>query len=171
MKKILMLTVLFVLGCGAIPTIRPIPTYDDFPPPPPMTPIVEWPQITPTTTIEPRMRPILPSDLPEAETFFLIVKTSLAAGDDTGMAARVKYPLPVRLNGQTILIKDKAEFAARYNEIFDTGFIQALSDIDEANLTLLSNGVQAGTGVLWFNYFCVDLACSDAQFLITQINK
>ncbi len=170
MKKILILAVLLVMGCGAIPTIRPIPTYNDFPPPP-MTPIVEFPQVTLTATIEPRMRPILPSDLSEAETFFLIVKTSMAAGDDMGIAERVKYPLSVRLNGQTMMIKDKAEFANQYAKIFDAAFVQALADIDEANLTLLSNGVQVGDGVLWFNYFCVDLACSDAQFLITQINK
>ena len=170
MKKILILAVLLVMGCSAIPTIRPIPTYDDSPPPP-MTPIVEFPQVTVTATIEPRMRPILPSDMPEAESFFLIVKTSMAAGDDTGIAERVKYPLSVRLNGQTLMIKDKAEFANQYAKIFDADFVQAFSKIDESNLTLLSNGVQVGDGVLWFNYFCVDLACSDAQFLITQINK
>jgi hypothetical protein len=170
MKKILLLAVLLVTSCSAMPTVQTIPTFNDFPPPP-MTPIVEFPQITATATIEPRMRPILPSDMQEAETFFVLVKTSMLAGNDTGIAERVKYPLAVKVNGQTMMIKDKAEFANRYAKIFDTEFVQAISNIDESNLTLLSNGVQAGNGLIWFNYFCVDLACSDAQFLITKINK
>ena len=156
---------LFSAGCSLIPT------PDDFPPPPPMTPIVEFPQVTATATIEPRMRPILPNDMQDAETFFLIVKTSMAAGDDTGIAERVKYPIRVRVSGQELVLKSEKEFLDQYEKIFDQGFVTTLSDIDESNLSLLPNGIQVGNGELWFNYFCVDLACSDAQFLITQINK
>jgi len=165
MKKILILIVILLAGCSLIPT------PDDFPPPPPMTTIVEFPQVTATTTIEPNMRLILPDDMQDAETFFLIVKTSLAAGDDGGIAERVKYPIRVRANGQVTVLKDQNEFLDQYEKIFDQGFVTALSDIDESDLTLLPNGVQVGNGELWFNYFCVDLACSDSQFLITQINK
>ena len=136
-----------------------------------MTVIVEFPQVTPTTTIEPRMRPVLSEDLQDAETFFLILKTSIAAGDDTGVAERVKYPIRVRVNGEEFMLKDKNEFLAQYDRIFDQEFYTRLSDIDESSLTLLPNGVQVGNGELWFNYYCVDLTCSDSQFLITQINK
>src|SRR5512143_4036811 len=136
-----------------------------------MTPIVEWPQVTATTTIEPNLRPILPNDMQDAETFFLIIKTSMAAGDDVGIAERVKYPIRVRENGQEFVLKDQNGFLDQYETIFDQGFVATLSNIDESNLTLLPNGVQVGNGELWFNYFCVDLSCSDSQFLITRINK
>jgi len=43
--------------------------------------------------------------------------------------------------------------------------------MDEENLTLFPNGAQVGNGEVWLNYFCTDLTCTDAQFLITQINK
>ena len=161
----MVLVLFFTTGCGFLPT------RDDFPPPPPMTPIVEWPQVTPTTTLEPRMRPILSNDMHDAETFFLIVKTSLAAGDDLKIAESIKYPVRVKISGQEGLLKDQREFLDQYEKIFDQGFITALFEMDEANLTLLPNGVQVGNGELWFNYFCVDLSCSDAQFLITQINN
>ncbi len=165
MKKTLILIVILLAGCSFIPT------PDDFPPPPPMTPIVEFPQVTATVTLEPRIRPILSNDMQDAETFFLIIKTSMAAGDDIGIAERVKYPLYVRLNGKEIVFKDQREFLDQYEKIFDEGFINVLFDIDESDLILLPNGVQVGNGELWFNSFCVDLTCSDAQFLITQINK
>jgi hypothetical protein len=165
MKKILLLVALFLTGCALIPT------PNDFPPPPPMTPIVEWPQITATATIEPRLHPILSSDMQDAETLFLIIKTSMAAGDDVGIAELVKYPLHVNLDGQNILFKDQSDFLDLYEKIFDPDFIDVLFEIDESELTLLPDGVRVGTGELWFNSFCVDLTCSDAQFLITQINK
>jgi hypothetical protein len=165
MKKILFLAILFSMGCNALPT------PDDFPPPPPMTPIVEFPQVTPTTTLEPNLRPVLPDDMQEAKTFFLILKTAIAAGDDTGVAQRVRYPVRVRIAGKETFFPNPDEFLANYQKIFDQEFVTRLSDIDETNLTLLPNGVQVGNGELWFNYYCVDLSCSDSQFLITQINK
>jgi hypothetical protein len=165
MKMVLLLIVFFLTGCGFIPT------PEDFPPPPPMTPIVEFPQVTATATIEPRTRPILPNDIQDAETFFLIIKISVAAGDDMGIAKLVKYPIRVRMDAQEIVFNDQHEFLDQYEKIFDEGFINVLFEIDESDLTLLPNGMQVGNGELWFNYFCVDLTCSDMQFLITQINK
>ena len=164
MRKVILLAVFFMTGCGLLRT------PDDFPPPP-LTVIVEVPQVTATTTLEPRLRPILPDDLQDAETFFLIVKTSMAAGDDVRIAESVKYPIRVTMDGQSILLKDQREFLDQYETIFDQDFITTLFEMDETNLTLLPNGVQVGNGELWFNYFCVDLSCSDAHFRITQINR
>ena len=164
MRTMIALAVFLIAGCG------PVPTPDDFPPPP-MTVIVEVPPVTATTTLEPRLHPILPDDLQDAETFFLIVKTAIAAGDDRKIAELVKYPIHVNFAGRENLLRDQQEFLNQYEKIFDEGFINTLFEIDETNLTLLPNGVQVGNGELWFNYFCTDLSCSDAQFLITRINK
>ena len=176
MKKIIWLAVsVIVLACNQFipPTLAPTP--NEFPPPPPMTPIVEWPQVTATATLEPHLQTILPDDMDDAETFFLIVKTNIAAGNDVGVARLVKYPIQVTMNGGDILLvklfNDQAEFVDFYDQIFDPEFATAIFNMDDSELTLFSNGVQAGTGELWFNYFCMDLTCSDAQFLITQINK
>jgi len=165
LRKLIGLAVFLITGCGLAPT------PDEFPSPPPMTVIVEVPQVTATITLEPRLRPILPADLQDVETLFLIVKTAIAAGDDLKVAELVKYPIRVTLEGQESLLKDRQEFLDYYEKIFDEGFIQTVFEMDETNLTLLPNGVQAGNGELWFNYFCTDISCSDAQFLITQINK
>jgi len=98
MKKLFWFIVpIVILACNQL-----IPTPNDFPPPPPITPIVEFPQVTATTTLEPRLRPILPEDMQNAETFFLILKTSIAAGDAVGVARMMKYPLRVHMNGQDV---------------------------------------------------------------------
>lgn len=127
--------------------------------------------ITATSTIEPRMQPVLPADMPDARTFFLIVKTRLMAGDDQGIAASVKYPFFTTIDGQRIKFNNPTEFLESYEKIFDEQMVTALANIDEETLVLLPNGVRAGNGEMWFNLFCVDLACSDSQFLITQINR
>ena len=163
-RKATLLAVVWMTGCGSLPTPDKFPT-------PPTTVIVEIPQVTPTTTLEPRLRPILPDDLQDAETTFLILKTAIAAGDDRKVAESVKYPIRVLLRGQELLIKDENEFLEQYEKIFDQEFAMRLFEMHETNLTLLPNGVQVGNGEIWFNYFCVDLACSGSQFLITQINK
>jgi hypothetical protein len=164
MKRFLIAVVILLAGCTAVPT------PDDFPPPP-MTVIVEFPQVTATATIEPRLRPTLSDDMNDAETFFLVIKTSVAAGNATTVVESIKYPIRVKVNGQAITIKDQDGFLAQYGNIFDQRFISTLSDIDESSLSLLPDGVQVGSGELWFNSFCVDLACLDSHFLITQIIK
>jgi len=167
MKKLFWLIApIIILACNQL-----IPTPNDFPPPPPLTPILEFPQVTATSTIEPRSRPVLPDDMDDAKTFFLILKTSIAAGDDLGVSKLVKYPIHVNLNGQDLLLHDQSEFLDAYDQIFDPEFATAIFNMDEAELSLQPNGVKTKNGELWFNYYCADLTCSDSQFLITQINK
>ena len=165
MKWILLLTIILLLGCGLFSG------PNDFPPPPEMTPIVEWPQVTATATMEPRLRPVLSKDMQDAETFILILKTSMAAGDDQRIAESVKYPLRVRIDGQEMLLLNESEFLSVYEKIFDQEFVDRIFEFDESDLLLLADGFQAANGALWFNYFCVDPECSESQFLITQINK
>ena len=152
-KFIWLIASIIVLACN--PFIPPLlaPTPDDFSPSPPMTPIVGFPQVTATTTIEPDPRLILPDDMDEAETFFLIVKTSIAAGDDIGVSKMVKYPIHVNINGWDLLLHDSAEFVDAYDQIFDPSLLPP-------SLTWTK-----------LNYPSSPMACSGSQFLITQINK
>jgi len=138
MKKLLWLIApIIILACNQL-----IPTPNDFPPPPPLTPILEFPQVTATSTIEPRSRPVLPDDMDDAETFFLMLKTSLAAGDNLGVAKMVKYPIHVNENGQDKLIANQSDFVEAYDQIFDSEFVAAIFDMDEAELSLQPNGVK-----------------------------
>jgi len=133
MKKVLLLVApILVLACyQLVPTPNDFPAppsatpINEFPPPPPMTPIVEFPVVTATVTLEPHLRPILLDDMQGAETFFLIVKTSIAAGDDEGVAKLVKYPIHVSVNGQDLLIENQTEFVDAYDQIFDPEFATA----------------------------------------------
>jgi len=163
MKRIIPLAVLiFSLACASI-----TPTPDDFPPPPPMTVIVELPNVTAVPTFELLPRPITSEDMLDAQTFFLLLKTRVLSGDAVGVAESVRYPLAVGADA----IATADEFVASYNVIFNDKVTAALTNTNEEDLTLLPDGVRVGRGEVWFNLFCVDAACSDTKFLITQINN
>lgn len=165
MKRIIPLVVLFLsLACATI-----IPTPNDFPPPP-MTVIVEnFPTPFVTTTIEPRPVMITQEKMLDAHTFQLILVTRIAAGDSIGIAETVKYPITVDIDGP-VVISTADEFENYYDRIFTDDVIAALNETNEESLVLLPEGVRVGRGEIWFNLYCVDLTCSDTQFLITQIN-
>lgn len=169
MKKYLLLFGLVFLSCSTLMPARPTP--DDFPPPP-MTVIVEdFPTPFATTTLEPRPVLITQEDMLEAQNFHLILVTRIAAGDSTGVAETVKYPITVNIDSQPTVISTAEEFETDYDRIFTDNVIEALADTSEENLLLLLEGIRIGQGEVWINLFCVDLACSDTQFLITQVNN
>ena len=165
MKKYILFFALLSLSCSSL-----IPTPDDFPEPP-MTVIVEdFPTLVITPTVETRIAVITSDKMAEAQTFQLILLTMVAAGDSLGIAEMVKYPLSVNLD-DTSLILNADEFEENYDRLFTEQVIEVISDTSESNLTLLPEGVRVGRGEIWFNLFCMDAACSETQFFITQINN
>ena len=161
MKKIIPLIVLmFSLACATI-----IPTPNDFPPPP-MTVIVELPNVTVVPTFQVRPLPISAEKMDDARTFLLLLKTRVLSGDSVGVSETVRYPIAVGPNA----IASADEFVAKYDTIFNDKVMAALTNTNEEDLVLMADGVRVGHDELWFNLFCMDEACSDTQFLITQIN-
>jgi hypothetical protein len=166
MKKVTLLALLlFSLACANI-----IPKPDDFPEPP-MTVIVEdFPTLFVTATIEPRLAMITHEKMLDARTFQLILVTRIAAGDSIGITEMVKYPIHVDIDGPAV-ISTADEFENYFDQIFTDEVVAALNETNEEDLILLPEGVRVGRGEIWFNLFCVDVACADQEFLITQINN
>lgn len=165
MKKYVLFFALLSLSCSSL-----IPTPDDFPEPP-MTVIVEdFPTLVITPTVETRIAVITSDKMADAQTFQLILLTMVAAGDSLGIAEMVKYPLSVNLDDISLIL-NADEFEENYDRLFTEQVIEVISDTSESNLTLLPEGVRVGHGEIWFNLFCMDAACSETQFFITQINN
>ena len=165
MRKLFPLFCLLLAACASV-----LPTPNDFPPPP-STVIVEFPTAAFfTQTPEPRRQPVTEDDMVDARNFLLILRTRVAAGDDYGIAESVKYPITVNVGGP-VEIFTAEEFVAQYDRIFNDKVIHALTNMGEEDLIRLPPGIRIGQGEIWFDLFCVDAACSDTQFLITQINN
>ena len=165
MKKAIFLFSFLLPACLFLP-----PTPNDFPPPP-ATVIVEFPNVTVTPIVEMRPRPVMQSDMSDAQTFLLIIKTQIAAGDYYGFAEKVHYPINVDSEGKMKAFTTPDEFARNIDSILTDNILKALVESNEEDLLLLPEGIRVGHGELWLNLFCVDAACADVQFLITQINN
>jgi hypothetical protein len=165
-KKLIPAIALLLAACTAI-----FPTPNEFPPPPPMTLIVEPTFPLPTATLEPRLRPITSDDMLEARNFFLIIKTQLIAGDDFGFAEKVHYPIQMTLDGKKTRFSEPDELAKILRAALSPKVMDAIAQTSEDDLILLPDGIRVGHGELWFNLFCSDAACTNTQFLITQINN
>lgn len=168
MKKLTLLFPLLIIACGFI-----IPTPNDFPSPPPtvLTTIIEFPPMTVAPTPEMHPRPVMQSDMDDARTFLMIVKTQIAAGDTYGFTENIHYPLNVVSEGKMRAFTSRDELAENIDSILTDKIRKAINEANEEDLMLLPEGVRVGHGELWFNLFCVDAACSDTQFFVTQINR
>jgi len=167
MKKLFLLGLLVFLSLACL--LEP----NDFPPrPPEMTVIVEFPPATPAPpTPTPAAQFIGSDEMSAAETFFLILKTSAAAGDSARIAESVYYPINVKIDGQMTTLHNADEFAKHYAQVFDQAMLEAILNTSEADLSNLPGGIRVGNGELWFGLFCLDPACAEPVFLITQINN
>ena len=47
----------------------------------------------------------------------------------------------------------------------------SILEADDDDVKLMLDGVKVADGALWFNQFCTNSTCTEAQFLITQINN
>jgi hypothetical protein len=164
LKKIFLLMVFLLAACRSVP-----PTSDDFPLPPTM--IVDFPTPVPATaTLEPRLRPVTDQEMSEARDFFLVLLTRVVSGDSYGIAENVKYPITVNIDGpRSITTAD--EFVSYYDRIFNDTIIDVVTNTNEGDLIYLPGGIRLGHGEIWFNLYCTDPTCVDAEFLITQINN
>ncbi len=164
-----LIAALLLLSFACIPIL---PTPDDFPPPP-WTPIVEFPTPAspPTATLAPRLRPILASDMADARTLFLLTQVAITAGDSALIAERVLYPITVYIDGRPTTISSASSFEDAYPTIFQGRLQDAILSASENELVLMPDGIHAADGTLWFNLYCLDPTCIESRFLITRINN
>jgi hypothetical protein len=165
MKKSILIPLLLLAACGQI-----APTPNGLPPPP-LTVIVEFPPRTAEPTFVPWTTPILIKDMSDARTFYLIIKTQAIAGDDESIAQSIFYPINAKIDGETRTIRSADEFLENPRKILNDKVIKALVDNGEEDLVNGVVGIRVGNGELWFNLFCMDAACTEKEFLITQINN
>ena len=163
MRRLFLICGLILAGCTAIP---PTPNL----PPPPQTVIVEvpWPTVTPIPAD--RIKPITDTDLSEAGTFLLILKTMVIAGDSGGVAERVAYPLIVSVDGELLVLQNAADFEQSYDRIVNQHILEVLAASDEDDLLFTFGGIKLGNGELWFNQYCMDGACTQGELKISEIN-
>ena len=85
----------------------------------------------------------------KASQFVTVFKSNINKNDKKAISELISYPLRVNTApGKFYLIKDKHEFVAKYNKLFNQETIQALKNND--HIFCNYQGAMIGSGI-WFN--------------------
>jgi len=82
----------------------------------------------------------------------------------------VRFPITIKVDGQPRAFVYASELTEFMPRILSTDTIARLIAVDESELVYTPDGVQVLGGVIVFNLICLDPACENTQFLITEIN-
>src|SRR5215210_6376573 len=160
MKKLILMIALLLAGCGSLEMpFLGTKVADQYP-----TPL-------PTPTLAVITRPIGPDEMEEALNFFYELKIHVASGEYEHFAEEIRYPIMVNVEGEPRTFIFVAEFEENFEKIFTDEMIQRFISTDESELTFTPRGVKVADGIIWFNLICMDTACENAEFLITEINN
>jgi len=162
MKKFLFPFLFFLVSCGSPQTSTVVPTTEI---------INQYPTPLPTPTLAVNTKHIEEDQKEEAFNFFYEQKNKMALGEYEHFAEEIRYPITVKVDGQPKTFIYVAEFEANFEKIFSKEEIQRFIAIDESELTFTPNGVKVADGIIWFDLICMDPACEETEFLITEINN
>jgi hypothetical protein len=164
MKKIFLLLGFLLAACAPAPATPEITET--------ATPIFnQYPTLMPTPTLAVVTKPIIEAEKENAYNFFYEMKNKMALKDYDHFAEEIRYPITVRMDGQPKTIVYAAEFDANFEKIFSPEQIQKFISTDESELTFTPTGVRVADGMVWFDLICMDPACEEAEFLLTEINN
>jgi hypothetical protein len=162
MKKIILFAVLLLASC--VPATEPSPAA--------ATPIVNrYPTLLPTPTLAVQTKLIQESDREDAYNFFYELKNNVALRKFEHFAEEIRYPITVNVDGKPKTFIYVAEFESNFEKIFSADTIQKFISTDESKLTFTPDGVKVADGIIWFNLICMDPACQETEFMITEINN
>ncbi|NDK38503.1 hypothetical protein DT603_06560 [Pseudoxanthomonas gei] len=96
---------------------------------------------------------------------------AVASGDKAAVAALVRYPLEVTIEGSRTTVRDASTFVQQYDRIITPAIARAVTTQKYAELLVNQKGVMFGNGETWINGICKpgSADCSDFEVRIIAI--
>lgn len=101
----------------------------------------------------------------------LALQKAVAAGNVSGVAALVDYPISVEIGGKTTVIKNAETFTARYAKFMTPEISKAIVDTEYKDLFVNAKGVMFGNGQAWVNGICKDNACTTFDVKLVSLQS
>lgn len=107
----------------------------------------------------------------EVEDFATKIRTYIRNSDKEMLSELMSYPITVKLNDKPVEIQNKADFIARYDEIFHPEYKQAMSNASTKYMFANWKGIMFGEGLynIWINQ--VSESKENGKLMITAINN
>ena len=160
MEKLILITVLFLVGCGSPRATAETAVF-----------VNQYPTLMPTPTLAINTKAIGIDEMEEAMDFFYELKNHVALGEYEHFAEEIRYPITVKVDGKAKTFIYVAEFEANFEKIFSEDAIREFISTGDSELIFTQNGVKVANGMIWFDLICRNPACEEAEFLITEINN
>jgi hypothetical protein len=90
-------------------------------------------------------------DCPGAIAFFDKLQAAVNAGDKSGLASMVSYPMRASQNGKRIQIRSRQQFLQKYSQLFNPAVICAIKSAKDSNVWGNYQGFMIGRGVIWWD--------------------
>ncbi len=96
------------------------------------------------------------------ETVIMAFQGAVAADDKADVAAFVRYPIVVSINGRKLTIRSAAQFVQHYDAIMTPDIVEAIKGQKYGDLFVNDQGVMFGNGQAWLDGVCIDRQCTQS---------
>jgi hypothetical protein len=102
--------------------------------------------------------------------FLISLKEDSANKRWAAIAAKVAYPIKIRIGGHLIRIGNKSEFMAHCEDVLTPGVLAAIERQTYTSLFVNYRGAMIGDGEVWFSAVCRSAECKNAPIRIIAFN-
>lgn len=110
-------------------------------------------------------------DADQYEKVFNDLQRGIAADDRAAVAALLRYPVRVSVDGKTVKLADAAAFQRDYAKIVTPALKALIAEQRFDTLFVNQQGVMLGQGEVWITGTCVDKACATSEVKVNNIGR
>ncbi len=97
------------------------------------------------------------------------LQAAVASDDAAAVAALVRYPIQVQIDGTPTTLDNEQAFIGRYGDFMTPAIRNAIVGTRYADLFVNQDGVMLGDGQAWISGTCQDDACDDVDVRVVTL--
>jgi hypothetical protein len=103
------------------------------------------------------------------ETSIEAFQHAVATGSKEDVAAFIRYPIKVTIDGQTKVIRSPDAFVKQYDRIMTPDIVKAVKDQTYGDLFVNDQGVMFGNGQVWLDAVCIGSKCRQSVVQVVTL--
>jgi hypothetical protein len=103
------------------------------------------------------------------ETSIKAFQQAVAAGREQDVAAFIRYPIKVTIDGRTKVIRSPDAFIKQYDGIMTPDIVNAVKNQAYGDLFVNDQGVMFGDGQVWMDAICIGSKCRQSVIQVMTL--
>jgi hypothetical protein len=105
------------------------------------------------------------------ETSINAFQHAVATGSKEDVAAFIRYPISVTVDGQKTVIRSPEAFVKQYDRIMTPDIVNAVKNQKYGDLFVNDQGVMFGDGQVWLDAVCLDRKCDQSVIQVITLQE